>query len=283
MGSLDITLRDIISNIPVKFVKILTGKDAVEILDNSFPSVKERKADLILKMKDNSIFHLELQTNNDKDMPLRMAEYLISISRKYNTRDIYQMVLYVGDGKPNMENRVRIGKSIIEYELRDIKEIECRELMESDNIEDKILAVLCRVEDFDRYINGLIEELIKMNEKERADYIRKLLIALDYRPKLKVKLKSLMEERKMPLVITEEMIKQDPFFEMGLKRGIEKGKELGLKEGEKRGIEKGKEIGIEIGQKLLIERLIKKGMNLEEISALLDIPPEEIKKLLKKQ
>ena len=103
MGSLDITLRDIISNIPVKFVKILTGKDAVEILDNSFPSVKERKADLILKMKDNSIFHLELQTNNDKDMPLRMAEYLISISRKYNTRNIYQMVLYVGDGKPHIQ------------------------------------------------------------------------------------------------------------------------------------------------------------------------------------
>jgi predicted transposase/invertase (TIGR01784 family) len=73
----------------------------------------------------------------------------------------------------------------------------------------------------------------------------------------------------MPLTITEEMIKQDPFFEMGLERG--------LKEGEKRGIEKGKEIG----QKLLIERLIKKGKSIEEVSELLDMSIEEIKALLK--
>jgi len=277
-GKLDITLRDIISNIPHKFIKILTNKKAVKILDNTFPSVKERKADLILEMEDKSIFHLELQTNNDKDMPYRMAEYLLLISKKYNTKNINQMVLYVGDGKPNMDTELRIGDMIYKYEIRDIKEIECKELMESENIEDKILAVLCKVEDFERYINGLVEELLKMPEKERADNIRKLLIALDYRPKLKVRLKSLVEGRKMPLTITEEMIKQDPFFEMGLKRG----KEIGLKEGEKIGIEKGKEMGIEIGQKLLIERLIKKGRSLEEISEFLDIPIEDIRKLLEK-
>jgi hypothetical protein len=180
------------------------------------------------------------------------------------------MVLYVGDRKPNMDTELKIGDMIYKYELKDIKEIECKELMESDNIEDKILAVLCKVEDFEKYVNGLIDELLKMPEKERADNIRKLLIALDYRPKLKVRLKSLVEGRKMPLTITEEMIKQDPFFEMGL----EKGKEIGLKEG--------KEIGIEIGQKLLIERLVKKGRSLEEISEFLDIPIEDIKKLLEK-
>jgi len=166
-----------------------------------------------------------------------------------------------------MVNQTNMPNEIVDvlchhrYLLKDVKEIECRELMDSESIEDKILAVLCRVEDFERYINWLIEELIKMSEKERADYIRKLLIALDYRPKLKVKLKRMMEGRKMPLVITEEMMKQDPFFEMG------------LKEGEKRGIEK--------GQRLLIERLIKKGMSVEEISALLDIPVEKLKELLK--
>jgi len=57
----------------------------------------------------------------------------------------------------------------------------------------------------------------------------------------------LMERRKMPLTITEEMIKQDLFFEMGLERGLKegekKGLEKGLKEGEKRGLEKGKELG----------------------------------------
>ncbi|NPA58549.1 MAG: flagellar biosynthesis/type III secretory pathway protein, partial [Aquificae bacterium] len=72
MGRLDITLRDAISRIPQRFVQILTGQKGKSILDNTFPAVKERKADLILQLEDGSIFHLELQTKNDKNMPFRM-------------------------------------------------------------------------------------------------------------------------------------------------------------------------------------------------------------------
>ena len=91
--------------------------------------------------------------------------------------------------------------------------------MESPQIEDKILAVLCNVENPKDYFEELLTELLKLPEKERADYIRKLLTALQYRPKLKLELKQLLEERRMPLTITEEMIKQDPFFQEGLERG----------------------------------------------------------------
>ncbi len=49
---------------------------------------------------------------------------------------------------------------------------------------------------------------------------QKLLIALNYRPKLKMKLRTLMEERKMPLTITEEMIRNDPFFKKAKKEDI---------------------------------------------------------------
>jgi hypothetical protein len=123
-----------------------------------------------------------------------------------------------------MESSINTDNLSFRYELRDIKEIHCKELMESPQMEDKILAVLCNVEDPERYFKEIFEELLKLPEKERADYIRKLLTALHYRPKLKVVLKRLLEERKMPLTITEEMIKQDPFFQEGLERGIEKGK-----------------------------------------------------------
>jgi len=61
---------------------------------------------------------------------------------------------------------------------------------------------------------------------------------------------------KMPLVITEEMMKQDPFFEMGLKEGIEKGKEIGLKEGIKKGLKEGERRA----KRFMVEKLMKKGM-----------------------
>jgi predicted transposase YdaD len=216
---MDIFLRDSFQRIPERFISILTGKKGIKILDNTFPTVKERKADFVVELEDGSIFHLELQTHPDKNMPLRMLEYRILLMQKYPGKEIRQMVLYVGDGAPRMESSINTDNLSFRYELRDIKEIHCKELMESPQMEDKILAVLCNVEDPERYFTEIFEELLKLPEKERADYIRKLLTALHYRPKLKVVLKRLLEERKMPLTITEEMIKQDPFFQEGLERG----------------------------------------------------------------
>jgi len=221
---MDILLRDILQKIPERFIQLLTGKRGTNILDNTFPVIKERKADFVVELEDGSIFHLELQTYPDKNMPLRMLEYRVLLMQKYPNREIRQMVLYVGDGAPKMESSINDNNLSFSYELRDIKELSCKELMESPQMEDKILAVLCNVENPERYFNDLFQELLKLPEKERGDFIRKLLTALHYRPKLKIVLKRILEERKMPLTITEEMIKQDPFFQEGLERGIKEGK-----------------------------------------------------------
>ena len=249
MNKIDITLRDIIQNIPIKFIELLVGKKAVKILDNTFPSVKERKADIVLELEDGSILHIEIQTYPDKNMPYRMLEYYIMLKRRYKDRQIIQIVLYIGNGKPRMKNTIKENNIQYTYLLKDIKEIECKELMESQNIEDKILAVLCKVEDFEKYILNLVDYLMRLPEKERGDYIRKLLIALDYRPKLKERLSLMMEERKMPLTITQEMIQQDPFYKKGLEKGIKQGLEKGIKQGLEKGIKQGLEKGIKQGLK----------------------------------
>jgi len=212
---MDIFLRDSFQRIPKKFILLLTGKKGIKVLDATFPTVKERKADFVVELEDGSIFHLELQTHPDKNMPLRMLEYRVLLMQKYPNREIRQMVLFVGDGAPKMESSINNRNLHFSYELKDVKELSCRELMESPQMEDKILAVLCNVEDPERYFNDLFQELLKLPEKERADYIRKLLTALHYRPKLKLVLKRLLEERKMPLTITREMMEKDPFFQEG--------------------------------------------------------------------
>ncbi len=117
MGKFDITLRDAISKIPQRFVQILTGQKGKEILDNTFPAVKERKADLILELEDGSIFHLELQTKNDKNMPFRMLEYYLLLKQRYKDRTIKQLVLFVGDGKPNMETTIKTDNLCFSYQL----------------------------------------------------------------------------------------------------------------------------------------------------------------------
>jgi hypothetical protein len=253
---MDILLRDILQNIPEKFVYLLTGKKGIKILDNTFPTIKERKADLVIELEDNSIFHLELQTYPDKNMPLRMLEYRVLLMQKYPNREIRQMVLYVGDGAPRMESSINERNLSFSYELRDIKALSCKELMESPQLEDKILAVLCNVEEPERYFNELMEELLKLSEKKRADYIKKLLTALHYRPKLKLTLKRILEDRKLPLTITKEMMEQDPFFQEGK---LEAQKEAILN--------------------------LHKELNLpaEKIAKVLKVPEEFVKKVLKEE
>ena len=258
---MDIFLRDILQRIPEKFTHLLTGKKGIKLLDNTFPTVKERKADFVVELEDGSIFHLELQTHPDKNMPLRMLEYRILLMQKYPGKEIRQMVLYVGDGAPRMESSINTDNLSFRYELRDIKEIHCKELMESPQIEDKILAVLCNVENPKDYFEELLTELLKLPEKERADYIRKLLTALQYRPKLKLELKQLLEERRMPLTITEEMIKQDPFFQEGLERGIKKGK-----------LEAQKEAILNLHREL--------NLSPEQIAKVLKVPEEFVKEVI---
>ncbi len=75
-------------------------------------------------------------------MPLRMLGYYLLLKQRYSDKPIKQMVLYVGDGNPNMPNFLETDNLRFSYEIRDIKDIECKELLESDRLEDKILAVL---------------------------------------------------------------------------------------------------------------------------------------------
>jgi len=250
---LDIFLRDSFQRIPEKFITVLTGKRGIRVLDNTFPSVKERKADYVVELEDGSIFHLELQTYPDKKMPFRMLEYYVFLKQRYPDKKIRQMVLYVGEGNPRMKNSIEEDNWSYSYILKDIKEIKCKDLMESSHLEDKILAVLCNVENPECYFDKVLNEIFRLPEKERADYIRKLLTALEYRPKLKLVLKRFLEDSKMPVTITEEIMKQDPFFQEGL--------------------EKGKKEAI---QKLYL----KKNFSPEEIAEILDVSLEFVKKAI---
>jgi predicted transposase YdaD len=198
-----------------------------------------------------------------------MLEYYVLLKQRYPDRPIRQMVLFAGEGNPRMENELRDCGIVYTYEIKSMKEIKCRELMDSEKMEDKILAVLCNVEDFESYILKLSEELMEYPEKVRQDYLEKLSIALKYRPKLKLELKRILEEKKLPLTITEEMIKQDPFF----REGLERGKKEGLKEGVEKGIEKGK--------KEVIQKIYQKGiLSPEEIADLLELPLEFVKEAI---
>ncbi len=251
MPSKDITLKDIFEEVPHRLSKILSPAPIKELLPTSLPST-ELRVDFLARLEDESILHMEFQSFNDTNMPWRMLRYYTAIAEKYKTYNIKQLVVYVGNEKLRMKSSLKIKNLVFKYEILDIRQIDCKILLESQDPVDRIMACLCKVEDEGYLIEKLVETMEGMEEEERKDYIMKLLTLTELRPKLRIRLSE--EVRHMPIVVRPEDIKlskrklkKDVLYRLGLEEGKQIGLEEGRKEGEVIGIEKGKQIGIEEG------------------------------------
>ena len=243
MSSKDIALKDIFEEIPHRLSKILAPAPIKELLPTNFPST-ELRVDFLARLEDESILHIEFQSFNDPNMPFRMLRYYLAIWERYPNSPIKQLLVYVGNRKLRMKSRLRLRNLSFSYEMIDIRQIDCRVLLESPDPMDRLLACLCKVEDEAYLIEKLIKTMEGMNEEERKDYLLKALTLTELRPNLRIRLTE--EVKHMPIVVRPEDIKlpkkklrKDILYRLGL--------EEGKKEGEIIGIEKGKKIGLEEG------------------------------------
>ncbi len=247
MSSKDITLKDIFEEVPHRLSKILSPAPIKELLPTALPST-ELRVDFLARLEDESILHMEFQSFNDANMPWRMLRYYTAIAEKYKTYNIKQLLVYVGNRKLRMKSKLRIRNLTFSYEILDIRQIDCKVLLESPDPMDRLLACLCSVEDEAYLIEKLIKTMEGMNEEERKDYLLKALTLTELRPNLRIRLTE--EVRHMPIVVRPEDIrlpkrklKKDILYRLGL----EEGKQIGLEEGKQIGLEEGKQIGIEEG------------------------------------
>ena len=94
-------------------------------------------------------------------------------------------------------------------------------LIQSTDITDNIIALLCNIKDIDKFFKTLNEKLKEFSPKKREDYLKKVFYLLRLRPKLNQKYEKRQEEINMPFVIELE---DDPVFTKGLKKGKIEGK-----------------------------------------------------------
>lgn len=110
------------------------------MLTVEYPSVKDRRPNLVVRLMDKRLYHLELQTANDSTMPHRMLEYFSLILNVYH-QEPFQQVLYVGKQAVKMPNRLTLNKLQFEYKIIDIRKIDCQPLLDSPNTEDNLLVM----------------------------------------------------------------------------------------------------------------------------------------------
>ncbi|MEJ7619847.1 MAG: flagellar biosynthesis/type III secretory pathway protein, partial [Aquificaceae bacterium] len=198
MSSKDIVLKDIFEEVPYRFSKLLSPAPIKELLPTNLPST-ELRVDFLAKLEDESILHMEFQSFNDPTMPWRMLRYYTLIAEKYQTHNIRQLLVYVGNKKLRMKSKLKLKNLTFSYEVLDIRQIDCKVLLESSDPMDILLACLCKVEDEGYLIYRIIKTMEGMSEEERKEYFLKALTLTELRPNLRIRLSE--EVRHMPIVV----------------------------------------------------------------------------------
>ena len=171
----DTTFKDLFKHPPQRLLHVLTGQQAVAMLSVEFASTQKRVPDLVFLMSDDSLFHTELHSKSE-DMDWRMLMYYTFIRQQYPNKVLIQKVLYVGEARWKPQVGIEEPNLSFRYEVVDIRDIDCRELMASPLLEENILAILCRMGDQNETIREILCRISELPDKARADALTRLLI-----------------------------------------------------------------------------------------------------------
>ncbi|ACN98448.1 conserved hypothetical protein [Sulfurihydrogenibium azorense Az-Fu1] len=250
----DLLLKHLFKNPATKLIEIILGKkvDWQLLQDTDLKIVKNREADLVVKLEDNTILHIEIQSTNDPSMPYRMFEYFYLITDKYKPKDLIQVCIYIGKEPLKMSDKIQFSDWTYRYRLIDIKDIPCKELITSQNITDKLLAGLCKIEDPKFYVENVIKEIKNANPKDRKELFTLFLEISKIRNNIEEEIRSYITQEDFEMPITVEWTREEIESYPVLRDVLKIGKEEGFKEGIEKGIQEGLQQGLQQG---LIEGL----------------------------
>ncbi|MEM6963880.1 MAG: hypothetical protein AAF573_03875, partial [Bacteroidota bacterium] len=211
---------------------------SVEVLPDKLPTTLGRETDSLLLIETETdqkfIFHLEFQTTDDHSMVYRIGEHHGIRVREYQT-EIKHFVIYLGQKKPTMPDKLSDELVYKGFELIDVSQFEPNEWISSQIPEEIILAVLgnyskARSEAILRLILRRLREVCK-NPKDLSRFTQQLVILSRLRKLETVTTKILKD---MPITYD---IEKDGLYLQGMEKGEKKGEEKGMEKGKKKGVQ----------------------------------------------
>ena len=211
----DTTFKDLFKQPPQRLLQVLVGQQAVAMLPVEFASTQKRVPDLVFLMEDDSLFHTELHSKSE-DMDWRMLMYYTFIRQQYPNKVLIQKVLYVGEARWKPQVGIEEPNLSFRYEVVDIRDIDCQELMASPLLEENILAILCRMGDQNETIREILCRISELPDKARADALTKLLILSRLR-----RLETVVKKEAEEMALTFNVMENDVLRPMFVKAQME--------------------------------------------------------------
>jgi len=220
MGEKDIVTKDIIKEIGRDISQYILGIEIhskIELVDKEWTRVEKRESDIVFKYE-NRIVLIEIQNDNHPIMELRMLRYLTDILFEYQEYEVSQHLIYIGQKSCTMREQIEQNRLSYSYDIIDVREISCEELLYHEHPSAVALSILCDFEEKDKQmvVNTIlkrIRELTKDDDIEYQNYLEKVTILSTNR-----NLEENVKEGASMLTVDVEKI---PFYQDGLKKGIQ--------------------------------------------------------------
>lgn len=161
----DTTLKTLLQKLPAKLLWLLTGATTAKLETIELPSVKMRRSDLVYRLPNGEIHQFELQSDNDDDMDYRMLEYYPHLCRLFG-RPPKQWVIYLGPKPLKMKGRLDHPNLKFKCNVVNIADLDAEAMLESDSIDDNLLALLCRNGTKPETVRRILKKIMPLPEKQ---------------------------------------------------------------------------------------------------------------------
>ena len=226
MQQYDLTLKLILQKRMPALLRVLRLDGVAEILTVEFPLHLKVLPDMVVRLVDGRILHIEFQTANDPRMVSRCLGYWQVIADLWPHGEIVQVVVYLGDGLKSMASGVKRGKLQYEFDILNLQEVDAKAFLESESDVERMLAVLCRSDDPRATIAAILASWKHLPAKEVFENITDLMVLSQLRKRDTIVHE---ESRAMPIEID---ISQNVWFKMGEECGEARGEAKGEARGE---------------------------------------------------
>ena len=232
MGEKDTVSKALLKRIVVDLARYLLDLEieALEILDTESQRIEQRRADLVVLARDEQgefLLHFEIQNDNQAAMPARMLRYLSDLLLAQPGREVRQCLIYIGKAALSMADGISQTGLDYHYRLIDMHRVDCRLLLERNDPDALVLAILCDFKGRDerevvREILTRLRALTRDAPGRFSEYLS-MLEVLSTNRDLK---DCIREEEKMLSIAIEDL----PSYEIGMEKGMECGRRQGSQE-----------------------------------------------------
>jgi hypothetical protein len=195
MHEYDVALKRILTRPGSMLLTALTGSPSLRWLNVEVPKVNNLRVDLLGESPDRELIHIELQSRNEKDFPMRMGEYSFAVGLRYG-RLPRQVALYVGVEPLRMKNEIAGLDGAFRFYLVDIRDLDGELLLASDSPGDNVIAILTQLGGQPDAVRRILKRIAEGPAEGRGEALAEFSVLAGLR-RLKADVKR--EARKMPI------------------------------------------------------------------------------------